>query len=87
MGQVPYLNSMGADITVNNQIAYIKGPTPLYGNDVTASDLRAGASLVIAGLIAHGTTTISEVEHILRGYEHIVEKLTNVGANIKIIES
>lgn len=87
MGQVPYLNSMGADIKVNNQIAYIKGPTPLYGNDVTASDLRAGASLVIAGLIAHGTTTISEVEHILRGYEHIVEKLTNVGANIKIIES
>ena len=73
MGQVPYLNSMGADITVQNQIAYIKGPTPLYGNDVTASDLRAGAALVIAGLIAQETTTISEVEHILRGYEHIVE--------------
>lgn len=87
MGQVPYLNSMGADITVQNQIAYIKGPTPLYGNDVTASDLRAGASLVIAGLIAQETTTISEVEHILRGYEHIVEKLSSVGASIKIIEN
>lgn len=87
MGQVPYLNSMGADITVQNQIAYIKGPTPLYSNDVTASDLRAGAALVIAGLIAQETTTISEVEHILRGYEHIVEKLSSVGASIKIIEN
>ena len=87
MGQVPYLNSMGADIAVQNQIAYIKGPTPLYGNDVTASDLRAGAALVIAGLIAQETTTISEVEHILRGYEHIVEKLSSVGASIKIIEN
>ena len=56
MGQVPYLNSMGADITVKNQMAFIKGKTPLFGNDVTASDLRAGASLIIAGLIAKGTT-------------------------------
>ena len=86
MGQVPYLNSMGADITVKNQMAFIKGKTPLFGNDVTASDLRAGASLIIAGLIAKGTTKISDIEHILRGYEHIVEKLSNVGANIKIIE-
>lgn len=86
MGQVPYLNSMGADITVKNQMAFIKGKNPLFGNDVTASDLRAGASLIIAGLIAKGTTKISDIEHILRGYEHIVEKLSNVGANIKIIE-
>ena len=86
MGQVPYLNSMGADITVKNQMAFIKGKTPLFGNDVTASDLRAGAALIIAGLIAKGTTKISDIEHILRGYEHIVEKLSNVGANIKIIE-
>ena len=84
MGQVPYLNSMGADITVQNQIAYIKGPTPLYGNDVTASDLRAGAALVIAGLIAQETTTISEVEHILRGYENLDKKLRNLGASIII---
>ncbi len=86
MGQIPYLNSMGADIKVENQIAQIKGKTPLFGNDVVASDLRAGASLIIAGLIAKGTTQISDIEHILRGYEHIVEKLTNVGANIQIIE-
>lgn len=86
MGQVPYLNSMGADITVKNQMAFIKGKTLLFGNDVTASDLRAGAALIIAGLIAKGTTKISDIEHILRGYEHIVEKLSKVGANIKIIE-
>lgn len=86
MGQVPYLNSMGADITVRNQMAFIKGKTPLYGNNVTASDLRAGASLIIAGLIAKGTTQINEIGHILRGYEHIVEKLSNVGADIKIVE-
>ncbi len=86
MGQVPYLNSMGADITVRNQMAFIKGKTPLYGNNVTASDLRAGASLIIAGLIAKGTTQINEIGHILRGYEHIVEKLSNVGADIRIIE-
>ena len=87
MGQVPYLNSMGADIKVENQTAYITGPTPLIGNDVVASDLRAGASLVLAGLLATGTTTISDIEHILRGYEHIIEKLQGVGADIKLIES
>lgn len=86
MGQVPFLNQMGANIEVKNQTAYIKGKTPLYGEDVEASDLRAGASLVIAGLIAEGTTTISKIDHILRGYEHIIEKLSNVGADIKLIE-
>ena len=86
MGQVEYLNQMGANIEVNNQTAFIKGKTPLYGTDVAASDLRAGASLVIAGLLAEGTTKISNIEYILRGYEHIIEKLTAVGADIKIIE-
>ena len=86
MGQVPYLNEMGADITVKNQMAFINGKTPLFGQEVTASDLRAGASLVTAGLIAKGTTTIKDIEHILRGYERIVEKLSGVGADIKIIE-
>ena len=85
MGQVPYLNSMGADIKVSNQTAYIKGKTKLYGSEVKASDLRAGASLVIAGLIADGTTYISDIDHILRGYEHIIEKLQNIGADIKLI--
>lgn len=86
MGQVPYLNEMGAAIIVDNQTAYIKGKTPLFGTDVVASDLRAGASLVLAGLISTGITKISHIEFILRGYERIIEKLTNVGADIKIIE-
>ena len=51
-----------------------------------ATDLRAGAAMVAAGLLAEGTTTITNVEHILRGYEQIVEKLTSVGAKIKIRE-
>lgn len=84
---VEYLNKMGADITTKDRIATINGPTPLKGEDVVATDLRAGAALVIAGLIAEGETTIEEVEHILRGYEGIIEKLTNVGASIKLEEN
>lgn len=84
MGHVPFLNKMGADITVNGTTSLIKGPTKLIGCDVVATDLRGGAALVIAGLIASGTTTINDVEHILRGYEKIEEKLINVGAKIKI---
>ncbi len=80
---VPYLNQLGADIRIKNQTATIKGPTELVGTTVVATDLRAGASLVIAGLMAEGITKITNVEHILRGYEQIVEKLTNIGANIK----
>ncbi len=84
---VEYLNKMGANITTKDRIAIIEGPTPLKGQDVVATDLRAGAALVIAGLIAEGETTIEEVEHILRGYEGIIEKLTNVGASIKLEEN
>ncbi len=83
---VEYLNKMGANITTKERVATITGKTPLKGKDVIATDLRAGAALVIAGLIAEGTTTIEEVEHILRGYEGIIEKLTAVGADIKIEE-
>ena len=78
---------MGASITTKDRVATINGPTSLKGKDVVATDLRAGAALVIAGLIAEGTTVIEEVEHILRGYEGIIEKLTNVGADIKIEEN
>lgn len=85
MGQVPYLNQMGANIKVENQKAYINGKTTLCGCDVEASDLRAGASLVLAGLLANKITKISKIDHILRGYEHIIEKLEIVGADIKII--
>ena len=86
MGHINYLQKMGADIKPNNCTAIFKGRSKLIGTEVIATDLRAGAAMVIAGLIAEGTTTIIEIDHILRGYENIVEKLENVGANIKIIE-
>ncbi len=86
MGHVKYLNMMGANIEAERQHAKITGPTPLHGAEITATDLRAGAALVTAGLIATGTTTISDAEHILRGYERIINKLSSVGANIKIVE-
>ena len=79
-------NEMGANIKVNNQTAFITGPSKLKGTTVIATDLRAGASLVLAALIASGTTTIEEASHILRGYESIVEKLSNVGAKITLVE-
>ena len=77
---------MGANIDFTNTNAKINGPTPLHGCEVSASDLRAGAALIIAGLIAQGTTKISNIEYILRGYEDIVNKLTQVGASIEIID-
>lgn len=83
---IPYLRELGADVTVKNQTATIIGPTNLSGTSVVATDLRAGAAMVAAGLLAEGITTITNVEHILRGYEQIVEKLTSVGAKIKIRE-
>ena len=86
MGHVKYLNRMGANIKAERQHAEITGPTPLHGAEITATDLRAGAALVTAGLIADGTTIINDAEHILRGYERIINKLSSVGANIKIVE-
>lgn len=80
---VVYLNDLGADVTVKNQTATILGPTPLTGTHVVATDLRAGAAMVTAGLIAEGTTIITNINHILRGYENIVEKLVSVGAKIE----
>ncbi len=83
---VPYLEKMGADIEVCDRTAIILDKTPLVGSTVTATDLRAGAALVLAGLIADGTTIIDNIEHILRGYEQIIEKLTSVGAKIELKE-
>ena len=83
---VPYLNRMGANIDIKGKKIIIKGPTNLKGKKVTATDLRAGACLVLAGLAAKGTTTIKDIEHVLRGYENIIEKLTNVGAKISLEE-
>lgn len=87
-GHIKYLNKMGANINANaaSSTAIILGPTKLKGRDVVATDLRAGAAMVIAGLIAQGTTRIDEIKHILRGYENIIEKLQAVGANIRIEE-
>ena len=76
------LQRMGANIELTPAIANITGPTPLYGEKVTATDLRAGAALVIAGLIADGVTEIHDVYHIDRGYENIDQKLRDLGAKI-----
>ncbi len=76
---------MGADITVDGRRAVVRGPTPLSGAMVQASDLRASASLVLAGLSAEGETLIDRVYHIDRGYERIEEKLRHVGASIRRI--
>lgn len=79
-------NRMGANIIVkNNRIAKIKGVTKLTGKNVTATDLRGGASMLICGLIAEGTTTIDNVKYILRGYDDICGKLSKVGAKIELI--
>ena len=83
---VKYLNDMGADITIKDKILKINGPTKLHGKTVLATDLRAGAGLILAGLIADGTTTIQNIEHVLRGYSDIVEKLSNIGAKISLEE-
>ena len=78
---------MGATTeTLTNSKAVIMGPTKLKGKKVKATDLRAGACLVIAGLIADGKTIIDNADYILRGYENIIEKLTNIGAKIKLEE-
>jgi len=81
----PELLRMGADITVNGRRAVVRGKTPLSGAKVQASDLRASASLVLAGLAAEGETLIDRVYHIDRGYERIEEKLNKVGARIRRI--
>jgi UDP-N-acetylglucosamine 1-carboxyvinyltransferase len=73
---------MGADITVNGRRAVVRGRTPLSGAKIQASDLRASASLVLAGLVSEGETLIDRVYHIDRGYERIEEKLSRLGANI-----
>ena len=78
------LNKMGAKITVEGKSAVIRGTRRLYGANVKATDLRGGASLVLAGLIAKGTTQIDNIEYILRGYEKLDYKLRDLGAKINI---
>ena len=81
------LHRMGAKISVDGRVAVVEGVKKLKGAVVKATDLRAGAALVIAGLVAEGTTTIENVKHIERGYEDIVEKLRKLGADIKVVSS
>ncbi len=83
---VEYLRRMGAQIRVEDRVAVIEGTEALWGVPVTATDLRAGAALVIAGLMAEGTTIISNVKYIDRGYECLVDKLQKLGADIQRIE-
>ena len=81
------LQRLGARIRVHGHSAYVHGPTPLTGAQLIASDLRASASLVLAGLAAEGETWIDRVYHIDRGYEKIEEKLRAVGANIERVKN
>ncbi len=82
---VDQLTSMGAKIQVDGKSAIITGVEALNPSCVNATDLRAGAALIIAGLMANGTTEIGNIKYIDRGYENVVEKLTAVGADIKRI--
>ena len=81
---VAQLNKMGARIKYEDRRASIEGPKQLKGAKVSATDLRAGAALVLAGLAASGTTEIDEIYHIERGYERFIEKMRAVGANIRM---
>ncbi len=85
-GYCAELESMGAKIEINGKTATITGRERLKGNTVIARDLRAGAALVIAGLVADGTTRVENIHYIERGYENLVEKLTALGANIRRVE-
>ena len=80
------LNKMGAKITPNGKTAVFEGVEKLTGAPIYATDLRAGAALIIAGIIAEGTTEVYNLEHIDRGYENIEEKFRKIGANIQRIK-
>ncbi len=77
---------MGARVSVDNRVAVVEGVDRLMGAPVTASDLRAGAALIIAGLMAEGETYIKNVRFIDRGYEHIEDKLISLGASIERVD-
>ncbi len=76
------LNKMGADIDVRVPSSFVNGPTPLSGTSVVATDLRCGAALVVAGLMAEGVTEIHDIFHIDRGYENLDKKLNALGAKV-----
>ena len=80
------LKKMGAKVAVEGKTAVIKGVRKLSGAKVKSTDLRGGACLVLAGLVAKGTTTVTNIEYILRGYEKLDKKLNQLGAKIQIKE-
>jgi len=85
-GYCTELQSMGANIEISGKTATVSGVDHLLGSTVCAHDLRAGAALVIAGLAAQGTTHVEHIHFIERGYEHLVEKLNSLGADIRRLE-
>ena len=80
---VPELARMGANITVHGSSALVRGVPKLKGAPVMATDLRASVSLILAGLVAEGVTTVNRIYHLDRGYENLVGKLTGVGARLE----
>jgi UDP-N-acetylglucosamine 1-carboxyvinyltransferase len=80
------LSRLGAQVSIDGNHALVTGVDSLSGAEVEASDIRAGAGLVVAGLIATGRTEVSGIDHIERGYEHFVEKLRGLGARIERVE-
>jgi UDP-N-acetylglucosamine 1-carboxyvinyltransferase len=84
---VPELNRLGANIQVTNNSAVIRGVAGLKGAKVMSTDLRASASLVLAGLAAEGETEVLRIYHLDRGYQKIEDKLTQLGANIKRVST
>ena len=78
------LVKMGAKITIEGKSAVVRGVRKIYGADVKATDLRGGAALVLAGLVAKGVTQVDNIDYILRGYENLDEKLRKLGAEIKV---
>lgn len=85
-GYCSELEKMGANININGKTASVTGTPQLHGATVAAKDLRAGAALIIAGLSAEGTTIVENIHYVERGYEHIIHKLSNLGAHIRRID-
>jgi UDP-N-acetylglucosamine 1-carboxyvinyltransferase len=83
---IPELLRMGADITIENDVIILHHCDHLQGTEVAAEEIRAGACLMIAGLMAEGTTTITKVDNILRGYDRVVMKLRGLGADVELID-
>ena len=83
MNHINLLNKMGANIKLNENVAYIKGVKAIKGMDLVGSDLRSSAALIIAGIIAEGSSKIYGLEHLDRGYENFELKLNKLGIKIK----